>query len=158
MDRDILKKQGFSLFELSIGIAIVIVLVSAVMLVSSQLTKQSKALKTLKEMETISLACQQYYQKNVSWPAQLSDLQPQFIPKTFGSSNPFGQEYILQTSNEQITIITLIPQGIIKQSFIGPQVVISSQGEWDQVNLSRSKKVGISGRVQYDTKYRYNDS
>lgn len=77
-----LFNHGFSLLEVSIGLAVVALALSVLLPLAGQILVNAKEAQTRNNLQAIGRACQQYYLYSGSqqkWPAQVSDLQPYFL-------------------------------------------------------------------------------
>ncbi len=79
MDRGILKKNGFSLIEISLGLFIGGVLLLIILMAGKGVITNANINKSQVEINTIAQACRLYYQNQGHWPSQVSDLQPFFL-------------------------------------------------------------------------------
>ena len=147
MDSYILNEKGYSVVELAVALGIIAILIVSIVSISVGRVNISKLKRTIKDMDAIAIACQQYYMRNEAWPAQLTDLQPDYISVNVGV-NPFNQAYLLTGSSNLITISSLVPAGIANERFIGPQIVINSLGSNDEICITRPINLGISSRVR----------
>lgn len=78
------SNQGFSLLEVSIGLAVVALVLSALLPLGWQILANARDAQIRNNLQAIGRACQEYYlyvggYVDGHWPAQVSDLQPYFL-------------------------------------------------------------------------------
>lgn len=114
MDSYILKKDGFSILELSIGLLICGILLLMVLMAGKGIIMNAKLKKNQTELNTVAQACREYYQQQGRWPAQVSDLQPFFLSAGINTQsfvfNP--QDNIIQISSSSESITVVKPRGL----------------------------------------------
>ena len=154
MESCILNKKGVSILEVTVVVGIVGAVLS--MVISSYINRINNAnyQKTVNELTVIAQASVDYFNSVGSWPTQVSQLAPQFIPNTVTSS-PFGTNYQISSVNSVGTVSVLIPSGIAQNNPQGPLLVIIHQGNQDQIEISQTVKNELTSRLNYDLKYIY---
>ncbi|MBI3601869.1 MAG: hypothetical protein HY209_03145 [Candidatus Omnitrophica bacterium] len=120
MDRDVLNEKAFSLTEIAIGLAVVVLFLSTLWPLGTQMIAKTRAAQTHNDLNAIGQACRQYYMRFGQWPQQVSNLQPYFL-----SGGIHGQNYVL------------IPQSNI--------LIVSAGGN----SVSVVKPRGLTGRLDY---------
>jgi len=110
--------------------------------------------KTVNELTAIAQASVDFFFSRGSWPAEVSQLAPEFMPHAVVSS-PFGTSYQIIppiSGNNMITVSVLIPTGIAQKNPQGPLLVIKTQGAQDQIEISQTVHNELTSRLNYDLK------
>lgn len=109
--------------------------------------------KTVNELTAIAQSCVDFFLSQGSWPTQVSQLAPTFMPYAVVSS-PFGTNYQINCVNDMARAFVLIPAGIAQKNPQGPLLVIKNQGAQDQIEISQTVKNEFTSRLNYDLKYK----
>jgi prepilin-type N-terminal cleavage/methylation domain-containing protein len=110
-----INKRGFSLIELSIGMLILSILVSAVVPNFVRGIRQDAAKKTAVEISEIQEAARKYYVDKGSWPADFPTLSAAgYLDPTWSATNlnPFSNPYQISLSTPNLNVITNIPTDV----------------------------------------------
>ena len=115
MDRDFLRKKAFSLTEIALGLAVVVLLLVTLWPLGMQIITKARVVQTDSDLNAVGQACQQYYMRFGQWPHQSSDLQPYFL-----SAGIHGANYVFHPQPNILTVslgansITVVkPRGFI---------------------------------------------
>ncbi|MBF0511638.1 MAG: hypothetical protein HQL13_04830 [Candidatus Omnitrophica bacterium] len=149
MGRGILNRKGISMLEASVCLLMIAFLLSFLVPCYVGWVKKARYEKTLHEMMSIAEASIDYFMLKAAWPQGVEALIPQFMPQGVAVS-PFGTIYELSGSNNMATVSVLIPSGIAENNPESSLVVISSQGAWDQIQVSQIVKNEFTSRLSYD--------
>jgi type II secretory pathway pseudopilin PulG len=154
MESCILNKKGFSILEVTVVAFIVGAVLS--MVISSYVNRinNAKYQRTVNELTVIAQSSVDYFNSEGSWPTQVSQLAPEFMPNAVTSS-PFGTNYQITFVNKLGTVSVLIPSGIAQNNPQGPLLEIIHQGNQDQIEISQTVKNELTSRLNYDLKYVY---
>lgn len=110
--------------------------------------------KTVNELTAIAQASIDYFILEESWPIEINQLAPEFMPYAVTSS-PFGTNYQITCVNNMVTVSVLIPAGIAQKNPQGQLLVINNQGSQDQIGISKTVQNEFTSRLNYDLKYVY---
>jgi len=156
MDSDVLTKRGFSLAELVLVLMVVSVFIAATGYSAAKIRQVIKAQRTLNELDSIASVSTQYYLENGAWPASLADLRPKYLSSTSGDFNPFGNAYTITGNVSRVSVLTVVPRGVITEKSFGSEIVIVNQGSNDLVSLSKSIE-SRNWKLKYEKKYIYQE-
>lgn len=149
--------KGFSLMEVTVGLAVIGVILLIAVPSFSIRVKNAKYQATVKEMSTIALAAIDYYLSTApinTWPTSVDQIQQPYIAQPV-TSNPFGNGYQLSTVGELVTVSSLVPQGLAQYSNVGTMLSVTPSGGQDLVSISQRIPNEITGRLSYEKKYTY---
>lgn len=152
MDSRILSNRGFTIFELTTTLLIMVSIFLIVIPSYETRLKNAEYEKTIKELSAIAQASIDYFNLGGTWPAKISQLTPKFIPQAIISS-PFGTNYQISTTNNLITVSILIPAGIAQKNSLGQLLVINNQGTQDQIEISKTIQNEFTSRLTYDLRH-----
>ena len=138
MDSNVLKNSGFSLFELSLVLTILTIVILAVFYSSGKIRQGAVAERAMNELEAIAKASLEYYSANNTWPVSMSDLLPTYLAGQADSVNPFGNAYTITPGNNAVSVSTLLPKGLVTAKNFGSEVVVVNQGSNDLVSVTKS--------------------
>ena len=156
MDNNVLKDEGFSLFELSLVFAVVVLVILAVFYSSGKIRQGAYAGRVMNELETIAKASLEYYSANNVWPVSISDLSPVYLSGQASSLNPFGNAYTITPGVDAVSVSTLLPAGLVTNKSLGNEVVVQNQGSNDLVSVTKSFTSSI-WQLKYEKKYIYKE-
>lgn len=146
--------KGISLVELAFSLVVLTIFIVSVVGGSARILNNSKATRTISEMDALAISCRQYYSVNSAWPGSLNVLYPDFTKRaTF--VNVFGNGYNLLTTSKTVSIFSNIPKGLVTQNISGDQLVIIPAGVWDTIVLTKELPDEGLDSLQYDKKYIY---
>ena len=154
MDNNVLSRRGFSLVEMCVVLMVVSVLFAVSFYSAGKIRQTASAQRTIDELNTIAAVSMQYYQECGAWPVSLSDLRSKYLASGSSSLNPFGNAYIISSSAWDVSVITLLPKGLITGKSFGSEVVVINQGNNDLVGVTRSKE-SRNWNLKYVKKYIY---
>ena len=112
--RGFINKKGFSLIELSIGVLLLSILISAVVPNFVMGIRQDAAKKTAVEIAQIQEAARKYYVDKGKWPTDFPTLAAGYLDPTWSATNlnPFGNPYSISISSPNLTVQTKIPTDV----------------------------------------------
>ncbi len=151
MDCDILKKDGFSLIELSLVFAIAFLSLGAAFYSAARMRQSALAMRTIQELDALASASAQYYLESGAWPQDVADLRPAYLSPQATDVNPFGNVYAITGGASSVTVSTALPKGLITPENSGSEIVVQNQGANDLVSVARSVESTTWG-LQYDKK------
>jgi len=155
MDNNFTLKKGFTLLEVTVVMAVVIVLLSSVISRGMHWVNRARFQATVREMGSIVKASIDYYNSSSSdpamltWPPDISNLAPIYMPQAIISS-PLGGSYRLNFGRNAVTVSTVIPKGILKDTTEGSFLNIVPQASGDQISITESVPNEFSSRLVYD--------
>ncbi|MBF0532624.1 MAG: hypothetical protein HQL23_05935 [Candidatus Omnitrophica bacterium] len=151
-----MKSAGFSLGEMTLGLAVISCLLAAACLCGHKFYGRAQVEAALNSLAAVCNASQHYYSRNQVWPDNVAQLSGDYL-NGIHFVNPFGQEYMISKNSNRVDVSTLIPKGAISQSLAGPQAVIKNEGAYDRVTFSSPAGNGVASRLFYDKKYLYKE-
>jgi prepilin-type N-terminal cleavage/methylation domain-containing protein len=154
MDSRILKKNGLSMLEVTVALAIVSIFLSMIIANGKIRVDRANLEKTVKEMMTIAQASLDYDNSQGNWPALPSNLAPTYM-NTAVNSSPFGGNYIINGRNNTVTISTTVPSGLAKNYYQGTLLEILPGVGQDTIEITQQMPNQFSGRLEYEKEYRY---
>jgi type II secretory pathway pseudopilin PulG len=154
MDSCILNKKGISIMEVIVILLIIVLMLSMVVPNYVGRINNANYEKTVNELTAIAQASIDYFILEESWPIEINQLAPEFMPYAVTSS-PFGTNYQITCVNNMVTVSVLIPAGIAQKNPQGQLLVINNQGSQDQIGISKTVQNEFTSRLNYDLKYVY---
>ena len=150
-----LRSKGFTLLEQALVVTLVAVLAGMVVVTARGRIDNAKGQRAVEEMAVLAEKCVEYYQKNNSWPVDVTVLKPDYLPAAFGN-NPFGRAYrIASTGQGGVTVATYLPKGS-KVLNAGQGLTIRNiDAAWDEAQLFRTNNVRGTESAAYEKKYLY---
>jgi type II secretory pathway pseudopilin PulG len=136
VEGDILNLRGSGLWELSLGVVLIVVAAGALVLSSSKMTERAYVQRTLKDMSAILEACRQYDALQGGWPLSLSVLR-EVLPQV-ESNNVWGYPFVIVSEADLCGVETDVP---------------TTAG--GHLRLSTSRKYGASARLLYEKRNVY---
>jgi len=123
--RGFINKKGFSLIELSIGVLLLSILISAVVPNFVMRIRQDAAKKTAVEISQIQEAARKYYVDKGKWPTDFPTLAAGYLDPTWSATNlnPFGNSYSISISSPNLTVQTKIPTDVNQVAAANLQMV-----------------------------------
>ena len=120
-----INKKGFSLIELTIGVLLLSILMSAVVPNFVMGIRQEAAKKTAVEMLQIQEAARKYYVDKGSWPADFPTLAAGYLDPTWSATNlnPFGNPYSVSILSPNLIVQTNIPTDVYQVAGANLQMV-----------------------------------
>ena len=155
MDSNILGRRAFSLIELSLVLAITVMLLAIVLFSAKGIRQAYLAERVASELDSVAIASTRFYSEKGVWPATLSDLRVGgYLASGSGDLNPFGNAYVITGGNETVSVSTLLPKGLITAKSMGSEVVVVNKGNNDLVSITKSLETSIWS-LKYEKKYIY---
>lgn len=106
------NKNGFSLIELCIVLAILTVLAGSITPVFIKRIQVKAGEKTAVEMSVIQQAASAYFVANNAWPVNLAALQNVgYLNPSWVTNNPWQNAYAISSTANSFTVSTTVPQG-----------------------------------------------
>lgn len=114
MDRYFLRKEGFSLTEIAIGLGVVSVLLLSSYPVAMPILKSVKNARASSDLYSVAQASQEYYLRFGHWPLEVRDLQPYFLSPSVNSQNYIlsSNANTLSVSSSGLCVTAVRPRGI----------------------------------------------
>ena len=155
MDSDVLGRRAYSLIELTLVLAITAVLLAIILYSAKGIRQAYLAERVTRELDSIAIASTRFYSEKGAWPATLLDLRTSgYLANGSGDLNPFGNSYVITGGNEAVSVSTLLPKGLVTTKSMGSEVVVVSQGNNDQVSVTKPIETTIWS-LKYGKKYMY---
>lgn len=169
MDNNLAIRRGFTLWELTVVMVIVGILLAAIISNCTNFMNRAKYQATVREMGSIAQAAIDYYNSSnnpndplnpqpLVWPTGTSSLannsdtnnnnMPQVVTK-----NPFGNVYQISSGNNMVTVSTIIPNGILIDPTEGTFINTTSVTTGQKISITQSIPNEYSGRLFYDLQY-----
>lgn len=105
------NKNGFSLIELCITLAVLSILTGSVTSVFIKRVQIKAGEKTALEMSAIQQAAMAYFVANDAWPGGLTDLQSAgYLNNSWIPVNPWQNSYTVSSTDNGFTVRTSVPQ------------------------------------------------
>ena len=105
------NKNGFSLIELCIVLAILAILAGSITPVFIKRIQVKAGEKTAVEMSVIQQAASAYFVTNNAWPANLAALQNAgYLNPSWVTNNPWQNVYAISSTANSFTVSTTVPQ------------------------------------------------
>lgn len=105
------NKNGFSLIELCIVLAILAILAGSITPVFIKRIQVKAGEKTAVEMSVIQQAASAYFVANNAWPANLAALQNAgYLNPSWVTNNPWQNAYAISSTASSFTVSTTLPQ------------------------------------------------
>lgn len=105
------NKNGFSLIELCIVLAILAILAGSITPVFIKRIQVKAGEKTAVEMSVIQQAASAYFVANNAWPANLTALQNAgYLNPFWVTNNPWQNAYTISSNSSTFTVSTIVPQ------------------------------------------------
>jgi len=105
------NKGGFSLIELCIVLAILVILASSITPVFIKRIQVRAGEKTALEMSVIQQAALSYFVANNAWPVNLAALQSAgYLNPFWVTNNPWQNPYVISSTSNSFTVSTTVPQ------------------------------------------------
>lgn len=137
-----MSEKGFSIIEVILVIGIIAFMVAGLMAAGNGMAENSRALKLVKDMDTISAAAESYFWTMGSFPSAIGALMGQYLPGGFSGINPWGYPYEIQNTGSMITVSSVLPSGL-KPDLEGLQVVHSVSENQDTMSVTRVRYLEI---------------
>ncbi len=142
--------------ELSLVLALLSVILAVSFYSTLKVRQVVKAQRTLDELNALALVSTRYSQENGGWPVSLSDLRPKYLGPNSTDLNPFGSPYWISGGVSSVSVVTLLPRGLVSQKSFGSEVVIINQGANDLVTVTRPIESN-NWKLKYEKKYIYQE-
>ena len=173
MDYRLKLKKGFTLLELVIVLAIVGVILSIVLINGSNSINRARVQQTIREMQSIAQAAVDNYASSNNpndasnpqafvWASTTSslsgagDVYYNNLPQNI-TTNPYGNQYVLVSGNNMITVQTVVPSGVIVDPSEGSFLTSKNVAGGQQISITESVPNEFTGRLIYDNNFLYKD-
>ncbi len=114
MDRYFLRRQGFSLIELSIVMGVVAVLAMAVLPIAVRTLEIKAGEKAIAEVAIIQGAAMRFYNERKSWPADLGQLKSAgYLNANWSLLNPWSDPYLISSTAKTLAVSTQVPANMV---------------------------------------------
>lgn len=149
-------KAGFTILEIALVLGVAVTLILTAGVISSGALQSSKAVKLVKELDSLSKCCQQYYLNNSYWPQNVGNLYPDYL-YTPVTANDYGYDFEVEGLANSVNVSSLVPQGTFNGVSLGPQCAITHDGTLDRITMNKPIPNLITGRLDYDKKHLYGE-
>ncbi len=108
------KTDGFSLLEMAVAMAIMVVLTTAIAPVAVRQAQIKAGEKSAREINIIQEAARKYYIDNNSWPNLLEDLKVGgYLNNAWITKNPWGFDYNISSTPSTFSVANQVPPSIV---------------------------------------------